>query len=224
MALFDFDVDLLPTWAGAIGAGATTLNGEEPYATFLADDATRYDDAAEQRIVVMMDIMRAYLETLTSRQQLQRFHHAMSRILGEVAYSRVYDDLGARTLSNIVVTGSAGPETVGVDVQAPDGTVTVQAPAPVGVTGDLPTLVAAINGLGGWPAEVEAYADPSGKLGFRLTAAGETAGSTFTLTGDLVALVGVPVGPHTSGVREAARRARDKGLEHFHREIRAAGL
>ncbi len=214
MPLIDFDVDIRALWAGG-----PTVNGEEPYAQGAIDFPDRYDDASEERILIMMDIMRAYLETLTRRDELQRFHHAMSRILGEVAYNRVYDDLGARTSGNVAAPATAGPETAGVDVIAPDGTVAVQAPAAVGVTSDLPTLVAAINGLGGWPAEVEAYADGN-KLGFRLTAAGEAAGSSFELTGTLIALAGLRPGPHVIPVRAAARRARDKGLDHFHREIR----
>ncbi len=212
MALIDYDTDILPL----IPFGPAT---DEPYATGETEYPDRYDDVSEQRILVMIDVMRAYLETLTRRDELQRFHHAMSRILGEVAYNRVYDDLGASVQGNVPAPATAGPETVGVDVIAPDGTVTVQAPAAVGVTSDLPTLVAAINGLLGWPAEVEAYA-AGDKLGFRLTAAGEAAGSSFTLTGDLIALSGVQPGPHVIAVRAAARRARDKGLDHFHKEIR----
>ena len=214
MAVLDFDVDILGLGIPPLGPAT-----DEPYATGEADFPARYDDVSEQRIVVMMDVMRAYLETLTRRDELQRFHHAMSHILGEVAYNRVYDDLGARTSSNVAVAGAAGTETVGVDVIDPTNTPAVQAPAAVGAAADLATLVANINGLAGWPAEVEAYVDGN-KLGFRLTAAGEAAGSTFVLTGTLPALVGIPVGPHVSAVRAAARRARDKGLDHFNREIR----
>lgn len=223
MAVIDYDVDIMGLGIPPLGPAT-----DEPYQTGETNFPDRYDDLAEQRIIVMLDIMRAYLETLTSRQQLQRFHHAVSRVMGEVAYNRIYDDLGAETVSATIAVGSAGGETVGCETVDPDGTVnTTLAPAPLGVTSDLPTLVAAINGLGaplGAANEVEAFAAPGGKLGFRLNAAGIAAGLTFTLSGDFIAKLGVPVGPHASAVRLAARRARDKGLEHFHREIRDDAL
>ena len=238
MALFDFDVDLLPVWAGALGAtGATTISGEQPYAAFVADDALRYDDAAEQRIVLMMEITRAYLETLTSRQQLLRFHHAMSRILGEVAYSRVYEDLSIDVVGNVPVGDtSVGPLQIGMNAIDRDGSVTNTADQNVGAA-TLAGLVSNINGLGapfsdadGAGVYVEAYIYNGQYLGLRTTRA--LAGANLTaahaqtieFTGDLLAAVGIAPGPWTNGVNAAARRARDKGLEHYHREIRAAGL
>lgn len=236
MALFDFDVDLLPVWAGAIGAGATTLNGEEPYATLLAAEPTRYDDDSEQRIVIMMDIMRSYLETVTDRAEIQRFHQAMSRVLGEVAYSRVYDDLSIYVSGNVPVGVTAGGLTLGLTATDRAGTAVVTAPAAVGGA-TLAALITNINALGapfdvadGAGVYVEAY-DNGGRLGLRttralaganLTAAHE---QTIEFTGDLLPAVGIPSGVlYTNGVNAAARRARDKGLDHFHREIRAAAM
>ncbi len=215
MPLVDFDAYLGP---GGLDIYADIV-AEEPYATGLTEYPDRYDDDSERRILIMIDVMRAYLETLTRRDELQRFHHAMSRILGEVAYNRLYDDLGARVVGNVPVTGTAGGETVVVDVIAPDGSVATTT-ATAAANGTLAALIADLNGK--LPAEVESFSDGD-KLGFRLTAAGEAAGSSFLFdpTSTLIPVAGVKRGPHVIAVRAAARRARDKGLDHYHKEVRA---
>lgn len=212
MPLIDYDADIHALWA-AVAA-------EEPYAQSASDFPARYNgDISEERILIMLDVMRAYLETLTERQELQRFHHAVSRMLGEVAYNRVYDDLGARVLGNVAVAlPTAGTETLGVDVIDPLGAVVTTAAVAVAASATPALLVTNCDAV--LPAEVESYVE-NGKLGFRLTAAGEAAGSTFTLLGTLPALAGVQPGPHAIPVRAAARRARDKGLDHYNKEIRA---
>lgn len=226
MALIDFDTNILALWTG-------NVDGEEPYAQGAIDFPARYNDDSEQRTLVMMDIMRAYLETLTRRDELQRFHMSMSRILGEVAYNRIYDNLNIDVSGNVPVNGSlAVVDTIGLTTTEPDGTVTTVAPAAVGATATLALLVAAINGLGapfgagpGAGVYVEAYISGN-NLGFRtstaLTAGQLTASQalTFEFTGTLVAKSGLRPGPYVNAVRATARNARDKGLDHFHKEIR----
>lgn len=229
MSLIDFDTDILALWAGG-----PTVVGEEPYATGLVDYPARYNDDSEKRILILMDVMRAYMETMTSRAEMQRFGQVFGRLVGEVAYSRAYDNLVIDVVGNVPVGDTTGLE-IGMVATAPDGTDAVTADAAVG-GGDLATLVANINALGapfsdadGAGVYVEAY-EAAGKLGLRTTQALAGANlvaaqaQTITFTGDLLAVVGLKPGPYVNAVRAAARRARDRALAYYHGEIRADSL
>jgi len=229
MPLIDFDTDILALWAGA-----PTVVGEEPYASGVINYPDRYDDDSEKRLLVLMDVLRAYMETLTSRNEMQRFGQVIGRLIGEVAYSRAYDSLGIAAVGNVPVGDTTGLE-IGLVATAPDGTDAVTADAAVGGA-DLATLVANINALGapfsdadGAGVYVEAY-ESAGKLGLRTTHALAGANlvaaqaQTITFTGDLLAAVGLKPGPYVNAVRAAARRARDLALAYYQGEIRSDSL
>jgi hypothetical protein len=70
-----YDTDILAAlWTGG-------EDGEEPYATFIADNPDLTDEDSENRILSTIEAIRSHMEVLTDRDEARLFHFCISTML-----------------------------------------------------------------------------------------------------------------------------------------------
>lgn len=93
---------------------ATNVGNDTAYTT--AVPAARRNQTAEQKMLTLIEVTRAYMATLASDDEARKFHYVMSRMLAGVANNFAYDDLTVRAIGNnpdVKIT-AAGGDTVSV--------------------------------------------------------------------------------------------------------------
>jgi hypothetical protein len=76
---YDYDVDILATlWTGA-------EDGEAPYASIIAANPTLTDEVSESRILSSIELVRSHIELLSSREEANLLHYAISRLIRHAA-------------------------------------------------------------------------------------------------------------------------------------------
>ena len=78
-----------------LGLAAGPVTGATGGIPFVKVDANN-----EKRILTTLEVVRSYMDTLRNRNEVRNFHDCMSRMLSDIAYSDVYDDIRARVVGN----------------------------------------------------------------------------------------------------------------------------
>jgi hypothetical protein len=209
----DYDTDILPFYA-------TNVVTDPEYSAIPA--ALRNDDA-EQRILTTIEIVKAHLETLTSRTESNMLLYSLSRLAARTGSGGfVYDDLGIRAEANV-----SNPILVATDdirFVEPDGTQ-IAIVAAGGVT--VAALVTAINGTAALGAEGITAAVENGRLvifqaapaaGFGITIGVGAANDQATVK------TGIHARQYVNKVVETAHLGRDQALSNFVNTFRDADL
>jgi len=225
---YDYDTQILAgLWTGA-------EDTEEPYVTFITDNPTLTDDAAENRILSTLEALRSHMELLKSRGEARLFHFCVSAMLesfgsGGFVYGSTSDN------ENAVVEGNiqnpvflAGDD---IDVAVLDGVSTGAgvaglSPVAVGGGGSLDDFISAFNAAG--PAEYVASRTQDNRLRITQSPTGgaTAAAGLVLLDGPVVAKAGIRLAdnPTQSGatggiflakVTAVANAARDRALAVF---------
>lgn len=181
---YDYDTDILAAlWTGG-------EDGEEPYATLIADNPDLFDEDSENRILSTVEALRAHMEVLSDRDEARLFHFCISTMLeGFGSGGFVYGQTSNNELT-VVEGNKPNPVfTIGDDIEIAevDG---VSGGAVIGVvvaTGTtLDDVIADINGAAltdASGASITASATPDRRL--RLTqevGAGNTRATGFVIT------------------------------------------
>ena len=244
--LYDADI-LTPLWTGS-------EDGEEPYATFIADNPTLADEPSENRILSTIEAIRSHMEVLADRDEARLLHFCLSTMLegigsGGFVYGATSGNEDAVVEGNVPNPTYAGGEIIliheldGVSVGAAIGTVTAAA-------GGLDTFIGTFNTAALTDAAgglILASRTPDGRL--RITQGVGTAPATrasgFVITrgvaanDDAVTVSGIatqepgaratnPVagggGYYLPKVTAVANEARDRALRVYQGQIRDPAL
>jgi len=239
-----YDTDILAAlWTGG-------EDGEEPYATFIADNPDLTDEDSENRILSTIEAIRSHMEVLSDRDEARLFHFCISTMLeGFGSGGFIY---GATSRNEEAIVEGNMPNPVfgaadEIEFAALDG-VTGGASIAIVVAGGttLADVVAAINGTGALTA-VGIFAEPTQDQRLRIfqtPIGGATAAAGFVITrgvgaDDLIVTgagivtqepgarateAGLAGGFYVAQVTKVANEARDRALRVFQGQIREAAL
>lgn len=145
---YDYDVQILAgLWTGAEDA-------EEPYATFATDNPTLTDDAAENRILSTIEVIRSHMEVLKSRDESRLLSFCLSTMLEDIGsggfiYGSTSDNENAIVVGNVqnpTFLAADDIEFFSLDGVSAGAQIGDAGPVEVGGTGTLQDLIDAING------------------------------------------------------------------------------
>lgn len=244
---YDYDTDILAAlWTGG-------EDGEEPYATLIANNPDLFDEDSENRILSTIEAVRAHMELLADRDEARLFHFCLSTMLegfgsGGFIYGSTSDN------ENVVVEGNVpNPVYAATDdiefatLSGVSGDASISVVAAGGTT--LDDLVAAINGDGGLTAAgITAARTPDARLriiqepvggatraaGFVITQ-GEGGANDLAVANSGISLqapgnrfgltqAGLNGGIFLPKVIEVANKARDRALQVYVGQIRDPAL
>ena len=241
-----YDTDILAAlWTGG-------EDGNEPYATFIADNPLLTDEDSENRILSTIEAIRSHMEVLADRDEARLFHFCLSTMLeGFGSGGFIYGATSGN--ENAVVEGNMPnpvfAATDDIEFATLDGVTGVLLVSGVVAAGGttLADLIAAING----DAEVAAVGisasrTQDGRLritqvpiggataaaGFVITR-GENAANDLAVTGAGIVTQepgaratedGLLGGFYVAQVTKVANEARDRALRVFQGQIRETAL
>ena len=185
-------------------------------ANYAAIDPDRRDGPNEQKVLTMIEVVRAMMAELATDEQARVFHYAMGRMLAGVAYNTVYDDLNVRVSGNDtgVILSAANGDTIDItDANGTDNVVLAAAPY-----AEIADLVVDINSQIAIAVDVEAY-DNDGRLAFRNVAGSEGIGYSLAAGAGptLLSKAGIEADDFVNPVEAVANAARDDAIAHFER-------
>lgn len=241
---YDYDTDIL---AALWTAGE---DGEEPYATFIADNPDLTDEDSENRILSTIEALRSHMEVLADRDEARLFHFCIATMLegfgsGGFIYgatSRNEQAIIEGNVPNPVFAASDEIEFAALDGVTGGGSIAIVAAGGTGVD----DVVAAINGTGALTAVgifAERTQDSRLRI-FQTPVGAETAAAGFVITrgvgaDDLIVThagivtqppgarateAGLTGGYYLAKVTEVANNCRDRALAVFAGQIREPGL
>jgi hypothetical protein len=242
---YDYDTDILAAlWTGG-------EDGNEPYATFIADNPLLTDEDSENRILSTIEAIRSHMEVLADRDEARLFHFCISTMLeGFGSGGFIYGATSGN--ENAVVEGNMPNPVFGatddIEFAALDGVTGVAVAGAIVAAGGstLADLITAINADGEVAAMgISASRTQDGRLritqvpvagtaadGFVITR-GENAANDLAVTGAGINTqepgarateAGLVGGYYVAQVTKVANEARDRALRVFQGQIRETAL
>ena len=189
----DYDTDILSLFAGSV-------NPDEPYASV---PALLKDEDAERRILTTAEVVRAHMDTLTSRTEANILHFCVMRMIAKIGSGGfVYDSLDAEIIGNVCNPVFEVGDTITTNEDGDVNVITVDGP---GV--DVVTVAAEINAA---TVSIVASRSQFGKLVMTSPA------SFFVVAGVVADKAGIPIGIDFFSRRErVANEVRDTAVELF---------
>ena len=190
----DYNTDILSLFAGSV-------DPDEPYASV---PAVLKDDDTERRILTTAEVVRAHMDTLTSRTEANILHFCITRMIAKIgAGGFIYDVTDPEVIGNVCNPIFDAGDTITLDRDGDVSVVTVSE-----ASSNVTTVAAEIT-ADATTAEVSASRSQNGKLVL-------FAESTFSVTAGVVAdKAGIPIDEFFNKRTTVANAVRDSAVELF---------
>lgn len=188
----DYDADILTFFGGSV-------DPDEPYASV---PAALKDEDAEKRILTTAEVVRAHMDTLTSRTESRLLHFCISRMISRIGSGGfVFDSLDAEIVGNVRDPLFEVGDTITTDEDGDVNVITVDGPGL-----DVVTVAAEITA---GTVAIAASRSQNGRLVM-------TSEESFSVTAGVIAdKAGIPRDTFFSRRERVANEARDDAVEFY---------